>query len=201
MRDGALERVREGKKTQEEVVFRNAENARNLLHVRDEVAVREHDPLGSSGRTRRIDEAREVVRARTRTELLVRDAIAARKPGFDPRKERRTVKGVDEFVREDHFPEVGKLLARRANGVPAGSRRRYEKAASAVAQDIGGTPRRVDRVKRHGNEGVRERRLIEGHGVEAVREQHRHAIARLEPHRVKGSPPAHDSFVKVVPGG
>ena len=42
----------------------------------------------------------------------------------------------------------------------------------AIAEDIGDAVRIVDDVKRHDDAGMGERRLVDAHGVEPVRQQH-----------------------------
>ena len=80
VRDGALERVREGQEREEDVLLVKVVALVDLLDVGDDVAVRDHHALGAARGARGVDEAREVVGAGLGRELVVGDALAGGKP-------------------------------------------------------------------------------------------------------------------------
>ena len=165
--------------------------------------MREHDALGSAGRPRGVDEAREVVPAREGGEFFVGHGFAAGEPhagGVDARK-RPVEFGRLGFVEEHHLLEVRKRCPGGRDRVPARAGRGDEKAGVRILKDVGAGARRVDGVQGHGNEAVRERGRVEGDGVERIGEEHRDAFALFKAHRLEGAAPGLHAGVVLTPGG
>ena len=208
VRDGALERVREGQEREEDVLLVEVVALVDLLDVGDDVAVRDHHALGAARSARGVDEAREVVGAGLGRELVVGDALAGGKPVLEARKDDvpaaqvRDGAGLDLLVREDDELHVGQALLAcgLGDGVPACARRGDEEARVGVPEDVGGGARGVDGVKGRGHEAAAQGRLVERDGVDAVGEQHRDALALDKAHAREGAAPAHHLFVERPPG-
>ena len=198
--DRALKRMRERKERKVDVVGRDLNASGNLLHVCNQIGVGQHDALRPSGGAGGVDEACEAFGLRSLGQGVVGNAVPAGEPGFKTRHAHAVLFLVSEVVDEDDLHEVGKLPGNGMNGVPARSRSRHENAASRIAEDVGGGPRRIDRVKRNRHEACRERRLIEGHGVDGIREEHCRPVSRAQSRRMKGAPPAHHGLAEFAPG-
>ena len=162
MRDGALERVREGQEREEDVLLVKVVALVDLLDVGDDVAVRDHHALGAARGARGVDEAREVVGAGLGRELVVGDALAGGKPALEARKDDipaaqvRDGAGLDLLVREDDELHIGQALLAcgLGDGVPTCARRGDEEARVGVPEDVGGGARGVDGVKGRGHEAA-----------------------------------------------
>ena len=109
VRDRALKRMREREERKVDVVGRDLNASGNLLHVRNQIGVGQHDALRPSGGAGGIDEACEAFGPGAVGQGVVGDAVSAGEPRFKSRHAHAVLFLVSEVVDEDDLHKVGKL--------------------------------------------------------------------------------------------
>jgi hypothetical protein len=179
--------VAERQKRQEDLVLVDADGALDqragAAHVGEDVAVREHHPLGPPARARGVDEAGDVVGfGRDAGQRRLALAIPERQ-GVRPVQhcDRQTL-GAVERVDEHGEAHVRRLLQGRQQLLGQPTARADDRARAGMGQEVGVVLGRVGRVRRHGDAARRHDRHVGDQPLGSVLRHDDDALARRDAH-------------------